>query len=433
MISRLARWFDSRLGAASFARKSIDKVFPDHWSFMLGEVALFSFIVLVGSGIFLALFFNASETKVVYEGSYHALKGVQMSAAYRSALEISFDVRAGLFMRQLHHWAALIFLGAIMAHMLRIFFTGAFRRPREINWVIGVTLLLLAIFNDFTGYSVPDDLLSGTGLRIAYSVLLSIPFIGDWLAFIMFGGNVPTQVTISRLYGLHVVIPFIILAILTIHLMILWRQKHTNCPGPGRSNQRIVGSRLWPVYSTKFVGLFFLVFGAISALAGLIEINPIWLYGPFNADSVSSGSQPDWYIIWLEGALRLFPSSDLSIAGHTVPGLFFPGVLMPLFMFGIIYFWPYIEAKVTGDHSVHHVLQPPASNPVRTAIGFGALTYLLVLVVAGSQDVAAVAASTQVDTLRTALRILVFVAPVAVGLTAYFISRLVRKSDAGAA
>ena len=427
MISRLVRWLDDRLGAASFSRSALDKVFPDHWSFMLGEVALFSFIVLIGTGLFLALFFNASETRVVYEGSYQALKGVDMSAAYRSTLEISFDVRAGLFVRQMHHWAALIFLGAIMAHMLRIFFTGAFRRPREINWIIGVTLLVLGLFNDFTGYSVPDDLLSGTGLRIAYSVLLSIPFIGDWLAFIMFGGNVPTQVTISRLYGLHVVIPFVILALLGLHLAILWRQKHTNCPGPGRTNERIVGSRMWPVYSTKFAGLFFIVFGVIAVMAGLVQINPIWLYGPFNAASVSSGSQPDWYIIWLEGALRLFPSFDIHVAGHTIPGLFFPGIIMPLLMFGILYFWPMIERRVTGDRALHHVLQPPATSPARTAIGLAALTFLLVLVIAGSQDVVAAAAGGSVTTLRMALRILALAGPVVVGVASFLLLRLLRK------
>ncbi|MHB8169011.1 MAG: cytochrome bc1 complex cytochrome b subunit [Thermoleophilia bacterium] len=427
MISRLARWFDERLGAASFARRALDKVFPDHWSFMLGEIALFSFIILIGTGLFLAPFFNASETRVVYEGSYQALKGVDMSAAYRSTLQISFDVRAGLFVRQMHHWAALIFMGAISIHLLRIFFTGAFRRPREINWIIGLTLLALAMFNDFTGYSAPDDLLSGTGLRIAYSVLMSVPFIGDWLAFIMFGGNVPAQVTISRLYGMHVVIPFFMLALLGLHLMILWRQKHTNCPGPGRSNKRIVGSRMWPVYSTKFTGLFFLVFAAIATLGGLVEINPIWLFGPFNADAVSSGSQPDWYIIWLEGALRLFPSADIRIAGHTIPGLFFPGVILPLVMFGLLYFWPFIEARVTGDRELHHVLQPPVASPVRTAIGAAAITFLLVLIVAGSQDVVAVAAGGSVVTLRTALRILVAAGPAAIGIITYLWCRSLKE------
>ncbi len=433
MISRLARWFDDRLGAASLTRLTINKVFPDHWSFMLGEIALFSLIILVGTGIFLAMFFNASETKTVYEGSYQALKGVEMSAAYQSTLNISFDVPAGLLVRQIHHWAALVFIGAVAIHLMRIFFTGAFRRPREINWIIGLTLLLLGMFNGFTGYSVPDDLLSGTGLRIAYSVMLSIPFIGDWLAFIFFGGNAPSQVTISRLYGMHIVVPFLILGLVSLHLLVLVRQKHTNCPGPGRSNESIVGSRLWPTYAAKSLGLFFFVFAALAALAGLVQINPIWLYGPFNAAAVSSGSQPDWYVLWLEGVLRLFPSLDFHVAGHLVPGIFLPGVLMPLIFFGVLYFWPFLEARATGDRGVHHVLQPPALSPVRTSIGAAALTFFLVLTIAGGQDVIAVAARDSVASVRTTLRVLVIAAPlIAAGVT-YFICRLAGRDRQAAA
>ena len=428
MIVRLARWFDDRLGAASFTRRAIGKVFPDHWSFMLGEIALFSFIMLVGTGLFLAMFFNASETRVVYDGSYEALKGVQMSAAYRSALEITFDVPAGLLVRQIHHWAALIFVGAIAIHLARIFFTGAFRRPREINWLIGATLLVLGMLNGFTGYSVPDDLLSGTGLRIAYSVLLSVPFIGDWLAFILFGGRVPSELTISRLYGLHIVVPFLILALLAAHLMILWRQKHTNRTGPGRTNTRIVGSRLWPTYAAKSLGLFFIVSGAAAALGGLVQINPVWLYGPFQSDAVSSGSQPDWYIIWLEGALRLFPAADFQIGGRLVPGIFFPGILLPLVMFGILYAWPFLEARLTGDHECHHVLERPSQSPFRTAFGCAALTFLLVLIVAGSDDVVAMVTGGSVAALRSALRMLVFAAPAAVGVAAFFFCRTMKAA-----
>ncbi len=433
MISRLARWFDDRLGAASLTRLTINKVFPDHWSFMLGEIALFSLVILVGTGIFLAMFFNASETKTVYEGSYQALRGVEMSAAYQSTLNISFDVPAGLLVRQIHHWAALVFIGAIALHLMRIFFTGAYRRPREINWLIGLTLLLLGMFNGFTGYSVPDDLLSGTGLRIAYSVMLSVPFIGDWLAFIFFGGNAPSQVTISRLYGMHIVVPFLILALVSLHLLVLVRQKHTNCPGAGRSNESIVGSRLWPTYAAKSLGLFFFVFAALAALGGLVQINPVWLYGPFNAAAVSSGSQPDWYVLWLEGVLRLFPSLDFHVGGHLVPGIFLPGVLMPLVFFGVLYSWPFLEASVTGDRGLHHVLEPPCLRPLRTAIGTGVLTFFLILTIAGGQDVLAVAAGDSVTSVRTALRVLVLAGPVVAAGLAYFACRLVRSGRRAAA
>src|SRR5215475_12264766 len=181
----VGRWVDERLGAAHFARKALDKAFPDHWSFLLGEIAAYCFLVLVATGTYLALFFNASSEQVVYHGSYRQLQGVSMSEAYRSVIGLSFDVRLGLVMRQMHHWAALLFVGAIVAHLGRIFFTGAFRKPREINWIIGCTLLLLALANGFTGYSLPDDLLSGTGLRIAYSIVVSVPVVGPWLAFLL--------------------------------------------------------------------------------------------------------------------------------------------------------------------------------------------------------------------------------------------------------
>ena len=148
---RIARWLDDRLGASRFARSTLDKAFPDHWSFMLGEIALYCFVVLVLTGIFLAFFFDPSPKKVFYHGNYTQLHGVHMSEAYRSAVSLSFDVRAGLVMRQMHHWAALIFLAAIVTHLCRVFFTGAFRRPRELNWIVGVTLLVLAMFNGFTG------------------------------------------------------------------------------------------------------------------------------------------------------------------------------------------------------------------------------------------------------------------------------------------
>ena len=182
-----AAWVDDRLGASGYLRRSLNKVFPDHWSFMLGEIALYSFVILLLTGTYLSFFYTPSLTEVVYNGSYVPLKGVTMSQAYASTLDISFDVRGGLIMRQIHHWAALLFMASIVVHLMRVFFTGAFRKPREINWVIGVGLLVMGIGEGFAGYSLPDDLLSGTGLRIAYSIALSIPVVGTWAAFMVFG------------------------------------------------------------------------------------------------------------------------------------------------------------------------------------------------------------------------------------------------------
>jgi len=281
VIDGVGRWLDARLGLARFVRRALNHVFPDHWSFMLGEIALYSSVLLVITGAFLALFYNASSAEVIYHGSYRALQGAKMGAAYESVIHLSFDVPAGLLVRQMHHWAALIFLGAIVAHLARIFFTAAYRRPREINWLIGLTLLLCALANGYLGYSICDDLLSGSGLRVGYAILLSVPVIGPWLAFLFFGGTVPASVTIPRMYSLHIfVVPATIVVLLALHIGIIWRQKHTNYPGPGRRDDSIVGSRLWPSYAFKSIGLFFLVFAIVAFLGGVAQIDPVWIYGP---------------------------------------------------------------------------------------------------------------------------------------------------------
>src|SRR5688572_4024170 len=170
-------WFDERLGLATLAKKNLRKVFPDHWSFMLGEIALWSFVVLLLTGVFLTLWFKPSMGEVVYEGSYEQFRGLHMSEAYASTLDISFDVRGGLLMRQMHHWAAMLFMAGMFVHLMRVFFTGAFRKPRELNWMIGGLLILLGIIEGFAGYSLPDDLLSGTGLRIADGLLQATPVV----------------------------------------------------------------------------------------------------------------------------------------------------------------------------------------------------------------------------------------------------------------
>ncbi|MBA2478297.1 MAG: cytochrome b, partial [Sporichthyaceae bacterium] len=268
-VKGVSTWVDERVAPAKFIRKNLAKVFPDHWSFMLGEIALYSFIILLLSGTFLALFFKPSMVEVVYEGSYIPLRGSSMSEAYASALEISFEVRGGLLMRQVHHWAALLFLSAMAVHMLRIFFTGAFRRPREINWVIGVLLFLMGFLNGFTGYSVVDDLLSGTGLRIAQGIMLSIPVVGTYISFLVFGGEYPGDDIVARLYTVHILlVPGVILALITVHLMLVFYQKHTQFPGAGRTDKNVVGYPFFPVYTAKAGGFFFIVFGVTTLLAG---------------------------------------------------------------------------------------------------------------------------------------------------------------------
>jgi len=412
MIERTFKWFDNRLGVAHFTRSALDKIFPDNWSFMLGEIALYCFLVLVLTGTYLSFFFSPSAKEVVYNGSYVPLKGLHMSEAFNSTVRLSFDVRAGLVFRQMHHWAALIFTGAIVVHLCRVFFTGAFRRPREVNWVIGMTLLVLVMFNGFSGYSLPDDLLSGTGLRIGYSIALAVPVVGTWAAFLVFGGEFPSPDIISRLFVLHVlIIPALIAGLLGAHLAILWRQKHTQYPGPGRTETNIVGSRLWPTYTARSIGLLAGVFAVIALLGGLAQVNPIWLYGPFQPAAVSTASQPDWYMGWLEGALRLAPNWRFHVFGYTVSEVFLPAVVLPGITFGLLYLWPFLERRVTGDTAEHQLLDRPRQHPARTSIGVGALVFYFVLFAAGSQDIVAQKFATDIPTITVVFQVLLVVLP----------------------
>jgi ubiquinol-cytochrome c reductase cytochrome b subunit len=430
MISRrIARWFDDRLRVSSFAHHALNKVFPDDWSFMLGEIALYAFVILVVTGVFLTFFFSPSPADVIYQGSYAPLRGVRMSEAYASVLKISFDVRGGMVFRQMHHWAANLFVAAIVVHMVRIFFTGAFRRPREVNWMIGVTLFLLAIFNGFTGYSLPDDLLSGTGLRIAYSIFLSVPLVGTWMAFLLFGGEFPATDILRRLLVLHIlIVPALLVGLISAHLAILWRQKHTQFPGIGRTETNVVGSKLWPTYAAKSLGLFFAIAAVLGAFGGLVQINPVWLYGPFDPSTVTSPAQPDWYLGWIEGALRIFPAWEIRAFGHTLPNTFFPAVLLPGVTFSLLYAWPFLERRRTGDLAEHHLLDRPREHPFRTAFGAAAITFFITLHFAASNDLIAKFFLVPVSAVTWAFRILVITLPVVVfAITHTYLRAFVRS------
>ena len=419
MTRRLVRWFDDRLGTARFTRHVLNKVFPDHWSFMLDEIALYCFIVLVLTGTFLSFFYEASPQAISYTGSYEPLVGVEVSRAYASTLDLSFDVRAGLLIRQMHHWAAVLFVAVLALHAARVFFTGAFRRPRELNWVIGVGLLLLALVNGFTGYSLVDDQLSGTGLRIGYSIVLSVPVIGTWLVALLLGGEFPGPDLLSRLLVMHImIVPALITGLIVAHFAIMVRQKHTQFPAPGRAEANVVGLRLWPTYAAKATGLFFLTTAVLAALGGLVQINPIWLFGPYRVADVSAASQPDWYMGWLEGAQRLMPAWELRLFGFEIPNPFFPGVLLPAVTFLLLFAWPWIEARVTGDKGEHHLLDPPSSKPNRTALGVAAITFYGILFIAGSSDVITVWLGASVSVVVRVLQVSLIVLPVLAALLA---------------
>jgi ubiquinol-cytochrome c reductase cytochrome b subunit len=414
MARRGARAVDDRFGAAPFVRKSMSKAFPDHWSFLLGEIALYSFIILLLTGTFLTFFFKPSMSEVVYHGAYHNLDGVKMSDAYASTLDISFDVRGGLLIRQIHHWAALLFVGAIIIHLMRIFFTGAFRKPREVNWVVGVTMFALAAAEGFLGYSLPDDALSGTGLRIAEGVLLSIPVVGTYLAFFLFGGTYPGQSIIARFYIMHVLlIPGLLLALVTAHLMILWHQGHAQWPGRRQRDSTEAGEPLYPVFMAKTGALFFFTFAALALAATFAQINPVWLYGPYSPANDSANSQPDFYIGFMEGALRIMPGLVSNIDGHTLAwNVFLPAVVLPSGFFLISGLYPFFEQFATGDRRYHQVLDRPRNEPARTAIGVAVVVMGLDLQLAGADDVIAFKFGLPVQALAWAFRIGFFVLPV---------------------
>lgn len=436
IVRAVIGYLDARLGSAEFTKKALRKVFPDHWSFMLGEICLYMFAILLATGTYLAFFFNDSDRHVVYHGPYPPLLGRLVPASYASVLDLSFVAPDGLLIRQMHHWACDVFVAAIVAHMCRIFFTGAFRRPREMNWVFGFTLFILALGSGFTGYSLPGDLLSGAGLRIAYSVAESIPVIGTWIAFGFFGGSFPTDVTTQRLYIVHVfVLPAIIVGALALHLGMLWRQHHAQFPGPRRTNTNVVGSALFPYYAMKSLGLFSASIAVIAFLAAFFTINPIWVYGPFDPWTVASPSAPDWYVAWLDGALRLGPAWAIHLWGHTIPPLFFSAVLPPAVIFGGIFAWPWIEKRFTTTNDVeHNLLDKPFDAPWRLGLGTAVMTFGTVLGFASSDDVQAKYLHVPIETLMPIYRGCAFVLPIAFGLIAVSIGNELRArfaSNAG--
>jgi len=430
-LAGTANYVDERLGVAGALKEFGRKVFPDHWSFMLGEVALYSFLVLLLSGTFLTFFFQPSMTEVIYDGAYAPLKGAHMSIAYASSLDITFEVRGGLLMRQVHHWAALLFVAAAGLHMLRVFFTGAFRKPREMNWVVGFVLFVLGMGAGFTGYSLPDDLLSGNGLRIIDGMIKGIPFIGVWISSLLFGGEFPGTEIVARLYSLHIMlIPALILVFLAIHLVMLVLHKHTHYSGAGRKDTNVVGYPLMPVYVAKAGGFFFIVFGVIMFISTFFTINPIWNYGGYDPSPVSAGTQPDWYIGWLDGALRLAPTGmEFVVGGVTVSMNILLPLAVSLIFLALVAIYPFIENWITGDKREHHVLDRPRNAPVRTAIGAAGVTFYAILWAGASTDLIATQFRMSLNQVLTAMQISLIVLPIVAFIVTKRICLALQRKD----
>lgn len=420
-VGAAANYIDERTSLSGFVKELGRKIFPDHWSFMLGEIALWSFVVVLLSGTFLTFFFQASMVPTHYTGAFIPMRGVEMSAALDSTLTISFDIRGGLLVRQIHHWAALVFVAGIGVHMLRVFFTGAFRKPRELNWVIGFILFILAMGEGFTGYSLPDDLLSGNGLRIIDGMIKGIPLIGTWTSFLLFGGEFPGTAIVGRLYTLHILLlPAILVALLVVHLMLMVINKHTQFAGAARTNSNVVGYPMMPVYMSKMGGFFFITFGVIVLIASLFTINPIWNYGPYDPSPVSAGTQPDWYIGFADGALRLVPP-HLEFVFLDRTWSF--NILIPLAALGLfivlVLIYPFIEAWITGDKREHHIAQRPRNAATRTAIGAAGVTFYAVLWAAASSDIIATHFWLTMEGVIHTLQALLIVGPI----IAYFVTK----------
>ncbi len=431
-IGALVRAADERTGRIPQARRLMRYVFPEHWSFLWGEIALYCFVVLVVTGIYLAVFFDPSYRQVVYHGSYAPMRGQRMSAAYASALDLSWKVKAGLLMRQTHHWAANLFVAAITIHMMRVFFTGAFRKPRELTYWTGLTLLIVAVLEGYMGYSLVDDLLSGMGLAIGWGVAMSLPFIGGPLATWLWDGPFPgTTAFESRLYISHVLIlPMVIAGLIGLHLLLVGLLHHTQFAGRGRRQGNVVGAPLWPAQTFRSLGLFAAVAGGLFLLGGLVQINPVWLWGPYHPYLGENGAQPDWYLGWLIGALRMMPNWEPTIAGRTiVPNPFWGGVLFPLIVFGLLYAWPLLERSASGDRATHHLLERPRDNARRTALGVALFTFIAVPFFAGSMDRVYLQFGIPYEGAVRVMRVLWVLLPIATGIAAHRMCRRLASAD----
>ncbi|NKQ57795.1 ubiquinol-cytochrome c reductase cytochrome b subunit [Amycolatopsis sp. K13G38] len=422
---------DERYLAAKLLRPRLNKVFPEHFSFLFGELALYSFVTLLLTGTYLALFFDPSMSQLTYHGPYSALDNSEMSKAFASTMRLSFEVRGGLLVRQIHHWAANVFVAAIVVHLLRVFFTGAFRKPREANWVIGIFMLLIAIAEGFCGYSLPDDLLSGTGVRIMSGIMLSVPLIGTWANWLVFGGEFPGEIIISRLYTLHILLlPGILLALVAVHLAGVWYQKHTHFPGKRGTERNVVGTRMFPPFALKSISLSIMTTGTLVVMGGLLQINPIFHFGPYLPGEASINSQPDWYLQMIDGAMRLWPELRIDLGhSYTIPSVFWPAVVLPLLLFGGMLGYPFVERKLTRSRGMHNVAQRPRDVPARTSFGVMVLTFYALLIVAGVDDVIAYAWRIPIERMVWIGRIGVLVLPPLAYLITHRICRLLQRAD----
>ena len=397
---------DERLRVRRPARTALHKVFPHHWSFLLGEVTLFAFVLLVATGLYLTMFYTPSVELVTYSGSMALYQGQELPAAFESVVRLSHDVSGGVFFRRVHRGAAYLLVAGMAAHLLRILLTGAFRRPREVNYSVGITLLALGLALAATGQSLPYDVVEGAALRIAYSFLLAIPFVGEQVAFWVFGGDYFGD-AIPRFYVLHIlVLPGLFAALATVHLLIVVRQRHTQFPQPDVDGQRqVAGTPLWPSQFATSAALLLAMAAALAAFAAFVPWSDVALHGPALPGHVSNAAHPDVWLLWLEGVLVLYPPWVwYPLPGVVISGPFLAGVLVPLLLFGALAAYPFVDRRIAPPDGDVHVLQHPGEVPLRTGFVVGLTTLVGVLTLGGVSDFLARAANMPIERVIMTLR-----------------------------
>ena len=361
----------------------------DRWAAVFGRIAVYSFLVALVTGILLLPFFRPSMTPVVYHGSYRKLDGLTMSRAYQSTLNISFDVRGGLLIRQVHHWSSDLFVAAVCLRLVRVFFRGRFR-PRK-NWLIWVGLLPAGMLAGWSGAILPDDMLSGGSLSLLSGVTLSLPVVGTHLVLLIFGGSFPGHAIIPRAYWVHVVV---LPAVLGALLLLSYR--------PRLARVRRVDPLL------PFTGAVLVALGAAA------QINPVWLFGPYQPGSISAGSVPDWYMGFLDGALRIMPAWELSLGGHPLSlDVLIPAVIVPGLFFTVVAAYPLLDGWIAGGRPPRGLLPPKPADPAnRIAVGLAGITLYGLLWAAAANDEIAYHLHVSLYTVTWVFRVLVLTGPV---------------------
>lgn len=414
VASTLGGRLDARIGFRKPLRRALRKLFPSHWSFLLGEVTLFSFLGLVASGVFLALFYDPTVAPVVYEGRYGSLAGRTLPGAFASVLTLSVDVPFGEVMRRFHHFAAHLFIASLLLHAARVYFTGAFRRPRELTWWIGLVLFALALVNGFTGYCLPFDMRGGTALRMMMTTLESVPWVGGWLATLVFGAPFPGDVIVGRLYIAHVFLgPALLALFIGAHLFLVVRLTHTDYPAKDRSDALEVGAPAWPDQAARSTALLFFVLGTIALASALFPVEPVEAWGPFQSWSSYPPLSPDWFLMWIEGAYRLLPRQlDFQLIGATFTNPFYGAIVLPLAVFLGCALYPLVDARIyRAEIATEHVLEDWRARPFRTAFGAGGLGFLILISLAVLNDAAASAFSVEIRHVNIVWGIFTLAAP----------------------